>query len=63
MVIKGNQIFPSSISRSIKMFSNGVEPIETCFEILKFQIIYSIEEFRAGFGNSNDFSSNLDFIV
>ena len=39
------------------------QPIVDCFMILKFQIIFSIEEFKEGFGKSNDMANKLDFIV
>ena len=47
----------------LKCFSNGVHPIAVCFEILKFQMIFSIESFRDGLGISNDIASNFDLIV
>ena len=61
--LKEIKFFHLVLAVLLKFFSNGVHPIEACFEILKFQIIFSIEEFRAGFGNSKDIASNLDFIV
>ena len=36
--------------------------IVDCFFILKFQIIFLIEEFKEGFGKSNDMANNLNFI-
>ena len=47
----------------LKCFSNGVQPIADCFEILRFHIIFSIESFSEGFGTSNDIASNFDLIV
>ena len=47
----------------IKCFSNRVQPIEACFVILRFQIIFSIKDFKGGFGKSNENANKLDFIV
>ena len=47
----------------LKCFSKGVQPIADCFEILKFQMIFSIDSFRDGLGDSKDIASNFDLIV
>ena len=45
----------------LKCFSNWVLSIEGCFVILRFQKTFSIEEYKEGFGNSNDLANCLDF--
>ena len=46
-----------------KIFSNGVQPIADCFNILKFQTCFSIDSLSDGLGNSKDIASSFDLIV
>ena len=42
------------------MFLEWVQAIDNCFVILMLQITFSIEGFKADFGDSNDMANKLD---
>ena len=46
----------------LKGISILVHSMESCFVILRFQIFFSIEEYKEVFGNSNDMANCLDFL-
>ena len=61
--ISGIKLFHLVFAVLLKCFSKGVQPIADCFEILKYQMIFSIDSISNGLGNSNDIASSFNLIV